>query len=169
MVTLAWLAAAVLGLTTAGAWFGPSAGAADLRRAYDDAVRAYQAIKRAPVVPGHRTRWLLIINRFSRIYTADPRGPLADRAMYRLGQAYTELYRRYRRRTDLEHALDAYRRLVMRFPLSRLGDDAQYMIGHIQENLVKNDVKAFREYLKVELLFPRGDMVARARERLKII
>ncbi len=162
--------AAVLALLCLAPWAGRTAVARQgLMAQYKQAVRAYLAIKKTPATPAFRERWRRIINRFERIYKAEPQGPLADRAMFRLGHAYLDLYQRYRKRSDLDHSLDAFRRLVMRFADSRLGDDAQYMIGYINEFLLKNDLKAFREYLKVELLFPKGDMVPRARERLKVI
>jgi N-acetylmuramoyl-L-alanine amidase len=162
--------AAVLAALCLGGWPGRTAAAPrNLRAQYGQAVKAYLALKRAPATPALREQWLRVIRRFEHIYTADPYGPLADKAMFRLGHAYTDLYRRYLKRSDLDQALDAFRRLVMRFADSRLGDDAQFMIGHIHEYLLKNDLKAFREYLKVELLFPKGDMVAPARERLKVI
>ncbi len=87
--------------------------------------------------------------------------------LFRLGRLNTLLYRVTAQPSVLEEAIDSFRRLINRYPLSSLADDAQYHIGQIFLDLKKDEVNAYAEFLKVEIKFPHGDMVPQARQRLR--
>ena len=93
--------------------------------------------------------------------------PEGARYLYRMGRLQTLLFKRNRRQTYLDQAIDSYRRLIKRYPGSSLADDAQFNIGLIYLNDRKEKVDAYVEFLKVEVEHPGGDMVPKARIKLR--
>lgn len=87
--------------------------------------------------------------------------------LFRVGRLHGLLHKKTGSQPHFDQAVDAYRRLIKRYNRSRLADDAQYNIGELYLVHKKNPVRAYVEFLKVELNHPGGDMVPAARERLR--
>jgi N-acetylmuramoyl-L-alanine amidase len=82
-----------------------------------------------------------------------------------MGRLHAEAYERFKRPLDMAQGMDALQRLTNHFPRSALADDAQFMIGQIYER--SGDFqRAYVEYLKVTVNFPKGDQVEAAKARL---
>ncbi len=95
----------------------------------------------------------------------DTAGSTLDRAFFLLGQCHHRLYDLDHSRTHLNLALENYRYVTLRYPRSTLADDAQYLIGILYLNL--DPKQAHAELSKVVYLYPSGDMVQRAQQRLE--
>ena len=109
--------------------------------------------------------WLSLADRFARIYTSDPRGPLADQALWWMARVRLGAFQQFKHAGDLHEAKDLYVRLTLHFPRSNLADDAQFRLGQMEEEA--GDLKAaYLAYLRVTVNHPRGDMVPRAKARL---
>ncbi len=115
----------------------------------------------------YRHHWLNCIQRYQKIYTLYPKSDEAAWALYHAARLYTGLYKYSRNSKDLEEAQGLFSRLVEEHPQHRLADDAQYHLGNIFYKYKKDAHQAYVEFLKVEIKFPSGDMVPKAREKLK--
>lgn len=107
------------------------------------------------------------LKRQKELYNQSAGLNIGARYLFRIGKLYTRLYQLNSKPTYLDEALDAYRRLINHYPNGRLADDAQYNIGRIYLDQLRDEVKAYIEFLKVELNYPQGDMVAPAQAELK--
>ncbi len=114
-----------------------------------------------------RHNWLRCIDRYKNIYTRYPKSDQAAWALYHSARLYTGLYTYSGRSKDLDDALRLHRRLVDDYGEHRLADDSQYLVGNIYYKYKKDPTQAYVEFLKVELKFPSGDMVAKAGKRLE--
>jgi len=158
IVTLLALAALVLCLAAAAP---AQQEEAVYRRVKDD----YAWLLKHPKAAAIYQNWQTLAERFSRIYTANPQGPLAPASLYWMARIHHQAYLRFKRKQDLHDAVDLCRRLIRHFPRSRLADDAQYRIGALYERA--GDLQqAYLEYLKVTTNYPRGDMAPKARAKL---
>ncbi len=94
----------------------------------------------------------------------DKEGKTLDRAHYLLAQCHHRIHDIDRSTRHLNLALDHYREVVSSFPQSPLADDALYLTGILYFH---SDPELSHAKLKsVERLYPLGDMVSRARQRL---
>ena len=116
-----------------------------------------------------RHNWLNCIKRYEKIYSRYPKSDEAAWALYFSGRLYTGLYRYSGRSKDLDQALAVYRQLADKYEKHRLADDAQYLVGMIYYENLNDATQAYVEFLKVEIKFPSGDMVPKAREKLKYL
>ena len=114
----------------------------------------------------YRNNWLRCINRYKRIYTRYPKSDQAPWAIYRSAKLFTGLYIYSGRSKDLEEALRLYRQVAYEYKSHRLADDAQYSIGRIYYQYRNDPTQAYVEFLKVEIKFPSGDMLPKARKML---
>ncbi len=114
-----------------------------------------------------RHNWLNCIKRYERIYTSYPKSDQAAWALYFSGRLYTGLYQYSGKSKDLDESLRIYKRLSEKYKNHQLADDAQYGIGRIFYEKKNDPTQAYVEFLKVEVKFPSGDMVPKARKKLK--
>jgi len=114
-----------------------------------------------------RHNWLNCIKRYERIHTKYPKSDQAVWALYFSGRLYTGLFQYSGRSKDLDEALRTYKRLAEKYRNHRLADDAQYQIGRIFYEKKNDPTQAYVEFLKVEVKFPSGDMISKARKKLK--
>ncbi|MFH1075529.1 MAG: N-acetylmuramoyl-L-alanine amidase, partial [Pseudomonadota bacterium] len=94
------------------------ASAPDL--AYSQAKEAYESLVRSSKKRNSRRNWLNVIAAFETAYKNNPKGALADDALYMLSNIYHELHGYSGKKTDLE-AAQKYRNLLLKkFPSSSL-------------------------------------------------
>ncbi len=120
----------------------------------------------------YRSNWLRCINSYKTIYTRYPKSVQVPWAIYHSAGLFTGLYTYSGRSKDLDEALRLYRRVVDEYKFHRLADDAQYLIGNIFYKYRNSPTQAYVEFLKVEVKFPSGDMLPKARkmmDRLTVI
>ncbi|MGD9124450.1 MAG: N-acetylmuramoyl-L-alanine amidase [Desulfarculaceae bacterium] len=158
------LLAAVVLLAMVACW--PRAAEAQPEQAVYKRARAdYHWLVNHPQARKVYHNWQSLKDRFARVYTANPQGPLASGSLFWMARIHKDAYAQFKRQQDFNEAVDLCQRLISHFPKNRLADDAQYMIGRLYEKA--GDPKhAYLEYLKVTVNYPRGDMLKRAKARL---
>lgn len=92
--------------------------------AYIRAKRDYVTFKSSSRTK-YRQFWLEHIDKFKKIYSDDPEGPMAAACLYMTGSIYQELHRYSGRKGDLYTSIDTYERLCKRFPESPLAKEAK--------------------------------------------
>ncbi|MEW5914366.1 MAG: N-acetylmuramoyl-L-alanine amidase [Thermodesulfobacteriota bacterium] len=154
--------AALLGLALL---LAAPAAAQEAKAIYDQARADFHWLMKHPRAQGVYQNWQSLADRFARVYTALPQGPLAPGSLLWMGRIHAEAWRRFKRDTDLYQAMDLFKRLCNHFPKSSLADDSQLMLAGLYEES-GNPQQAYLEYLKVTVNYPRGDMAPRAKQRL---
>ena len=139
--------------------------AQDEKAIYNQIKADYKWLVKTPKAGSVYHNWQSLAERFSRVYTSNPQGPLAPGSLYWMARIHEGAYERFKRVENLTEALDICRRLTRHFPKSRLADDAQLRIGRLLEASGKPK-KAYLEYLRVVMNYPNGDMKPLAEKRL---
>lgn len=168
---MSWTRALIflLGLALlAGAAFAAPVRAQDSKAIYEQARADYHWLMEHPKAQDVYQNWQSLAERFARVYTANPRGPQSPGALLWMGRIHAQAWRRFKREDDFDQAVDLYTRLVNRFPDSRLADDGQLMLAGLYEE-ANDPKKAYLEYLRVTVNYPRGDMASRAKKRLDVL
>ena len=114
----------------------------------------------------NRINWIICIHKYRTIYRLYPASPQAPWAIYHAANLYLNLYRYSGKKRDLDYAINLFKWLVERYPKHRLADDAQYKIGWIFYKYKHQLQKAYVEFLKIEIRFPKGDMLPKAKRML---
>ena len=135
----------------------------------DGANRCRKSLYASPKKMKFRHHWMKCIGRYEKIYDRYPGRDQAVWALYYNGRLYADLYRYSGRSKDLDQAVALYRRLADQYQSHRLADDAQYKVAQIFHEKMNDPTQAYVEYLKVEVKFSSGDMVPRARKKLKAL
>ena len=161
-----WFFCAVPVAGISSAWCASPTGPDILLKRADSCRKALYA---SAAKKKYRHHWLKCISRYKTIYSRYPASEAAVWALYHSARLYTGLYVHSGRQSDLDESLRFFRLLVKKYPRHRLADDAQYLIGRIYDRYRKNPAQAYVEFLKVEVKFPSGDMVSRARKRLQAL
>ena len=162
LLGLALILGLALGLALASAL---PALAEPTRSTYNRAKADYKWLMDHPEAREVYRNWQSLSDLFSQVYKSDPAGPLADKALYWKGRVAHGAYRKFKRKTDFNEALDIYRRLINHFPKSRLADDGQMVIAQMYED--EGDLQqAYLEYLRVTVNYPQGDQVPAAKKKL---
>ncbi|MBW1768404.1 MAG: N-acetylmuramoyl-L-alanine amidase [Deltaproteobacteria bacterium] len=114
----------------------------------------------------YRHYWSNCINLYRKVYGRYPKSDQAVWAIYQSAKMFKKLYRYSGRQQDLDDAIEQYRKLAEEYKDHRLADDAQYNIGKIFYSDKRNFTQAYVEFLKVDIKFPSGDMLPKARAML---
>ena len=114
----------------------------------------------------YRHYWSNCINLYRKVYGRYPKSDQAVWAIYQSAKMFKKLYRYSGRQQDLDDAIEQYRKLAGEYKDHRLADDAQYNIGKIFYSDKRNFTQAYVEFLKVDIKFPSGDMLPKARAML---
>ncbi|MDX1763179.1 MAG: N-acetylmuramoyl-L-alanine amidase, partial [bacterium] len=136
---------------------------------YQAAREDYHNLLESPTKRKHRDQWEKVIQAFEAISLRFPDSRRADDALYNAGQLTVKLHDISRSVRDTKEALRLYERLAREYPKSRYADDAQYMIGEIHRRVTGSTAEAYAAYEAVPRLFPGGDMVGKAKERLALL
>ncbi len=114
--------------------FCPAASwAVTARDKYHLAEACYKDLRNRQSKQKYRHHWLGCIRKFQEVYKHDPSGPWAAAGLYNAAVLYQSLYKRSGRRADELEALDAYQRIVKRFPNSRYRSKAAAGIASISK------------------------------------
>ena len=128
--------------------------------------RCRKSLYRSKKQKKYRVNWLRCIYKYRKIYRLYPASPEAPWAIYHSANLYLHLYRYSRKKQDLEKSLNLFRWLTEKYPSHRLADDAQFKIAWIYYKYKHDLQKAYVEFLKVEIRYPKGDMRVRAKRFL---
>jgi N-acetylmuramoyl-L-alanine amidase len=131
-----------------------------------DRVRAdYQRLNENPRMRHVYSNWQMLYERSARVYTADPQGENAARALWWMGRLRAESYENFQRQPDFAEGQDLLRRFTNHFPRHNLADEAQFSLGRLYEK-AGDKKQAYLEYLKVTANYPRSEKVPLAKKRL---
>lgn len=144
----------------------PNVQAADLDTAYRKARDAYAELQAAPRKQKFRSEWETVLGRFVQVYERDPAGAYAGEALFMAGKTLSGLYRVSQVDDDAWLAVTMFERVAREIPSSSLGDDALFLAGEILENSLAAPEEAYLRYQRIAESFPKGDMAARARQKL---
>ena len=134
-----------------------------------DRVRSdYQRVSENPRLRHVYQNWQILYDRCARVYTADPQGEQASRALWWMGRLRAGAYDNFQKREDFSAAQDLLRRFTNHFPRSPLAEDAQLSLGRLYERAGDKN-QAYLEYLKLTVNYPRGEKLAQAKERLDVL
>jgi N-acetylmuramoyl-L-alanine amidase len=147
----------------------PPAAAADSSAAYRKAQAAYAALQKAPKKQQQRSEWQKVLRQFVLVYERDAAGPKAAEALFMAGKTLAGQQRVSRIADDAWEAVAMYDRLARELPGSTLADDALLQAGELLEKPLGAPEEAYLRYQKVVNEYGRGDMAARARQRLKVL
>jgi N-acetylmuramoyl-L-alanine amidase len=136
------------------------------KRLLEEADRCAKAVYGSKDKIKYRHNWNACVEVYRDVAGRYPKSEEAPWALYRAGKMLEKLYGYSGREQDLDDAVELYRRVANDYMEHRLADDAQYKIGEIYYN-EKNDLtRAYLEFLKVELRYPKGDMKPKAQEMI---
>jgi len=113
-----------------------------------------------------RDEWSRSIALFRKVYSAYPDGAKSAEAVYMTGEIYKELYGRFHEKADRQNAIKIFRLLVKSHSYSSLADDALYLSGEIYRMDGRYE-KAVRAYTALLRWFPEGDMIEKAKARIR--
>ncbi len=113
-----------------------------IQRAYLHAQSSFQELLEDPERQEVRRNWIECIKEFRSVYIAEPKGPLADDALFMAAHMHAKLYEISRASQDRQEAVDYYQRLLNRFPESEYGSKASQSIAELngdgRENAGRN-------------------------------
>ena len=113
-----------------------------------------------------RENWIKCAGKFRKIYLAAPQSEYAPKCLFMLGKIHQRMFSRFKIKKDIEEAISSYDKTASLFRDNSLADDALWSIGNIY--LEKQEPKKAAEYFKkIVTEYPRGDMQAKASEKLK--
>jgi N-acetylmuramoyl-L-alanine amidase len=115
-----------------------------------------------------RDEWSRSIALFRKVYSAYPDGAKSAEAVYMTGKIYKELYGRFHGKADRQNAIKIFRLLVKSHSYSSLADDALYLSGEIYRMDGRYE-KAVRAYTALLRWFPEGDMIEKAKARIRTL
>jgi len=139
----------------------------DLEARYGEARREYQRLLGRLDVPENQVLFQKNIKKFEEILRDDTQQRLADRCLFMIAQSYHHLYDARRSEDDTKKALSYYKQVAVRFPQSPLADDALFLSGILLEG--HDPAEAYLEFSRVVVLFPQGDLTARARQKAEAL
>uniref|UniRef100_A0A831ZYK5 N-acetylmuramoyl-L-alanine amidase n=1 Tax=Desulfacinum infernum TaxID=35837 RepID=A0A831ZYK5_9BACT len=139
----------------------------DVDGRYAEARREYQRLLGRLHIPENQVLFQKNIKTFEEILRNDTQQRLADRCLFMIAQSYHHLYDARRSEDDAKKALGYYKQVAVRFPQSPLADDALFLSGILLEG--QDPAEAYLEFSRVVVLFPQGDLTARARQKAEAL
>lgn len=140
--------------------------AGDAEGDYQRAKEGYRQLLDSSKKQLYRHNWQKVIDRFLAVEKAYPGHRRAPDALYMAGKASEGLYRVSRVDKDARQAAGFYDRLVSKYAGDSLADDALFLGGKLQEEVLKDFNAAYERYLRIVERYPGGDMAAGARSRV---
>jgi N-acetylmuramoyl-L-alanine amidase len=131
---------------------------------YEKARSTYQSFFKSKKKMHRRDKWVFVIQKFELVYKKYYPSNEAYKAIFTMGSLYERLFLISRRKSDLDEALQAYKKTINQFKPGNLTDDALYRRGEIFFSREKYDT-ALNSFNKVSNLTPKGDLVEKAESR----
>ncbi len=134
---------------------------------YASAAAAWRALLIDAKAASQRDKWLELEERFLEALAKDPQGATAPKARFQAARCREELALRSFAEKDWRGAVSHYERLAKEFPRNNLADDSLYRAAFIQARRLNEAPAARRNAETILALYPKGDMIANARDLLK--
>ncbi len=133
---------------------------------YAKAQKCYYELKGSSAKQAYRDHWIQCIDRFLKVYKAEPASVSAYNALFTTARLYHELYQVAKRTSDRDQALHFYYKVISEFKDGRLTDDALFHQGQILKSK-KQIAEARASFEKILKYFPEGDQARKAKEELQ--
>ncbi len=134
---------------------------------YNSIRNDYHQLLKSAEKQRQRLNWEKIIRRFDLYLEQAPKAADADRALFMKARTWDGLSLVSGGKEDAREAVQQYLEMVDRFPESSLADDALYAAGQISEQRLQDKGSAYRYYAWLVEQMPQGDMLTKAKERLR--
>ncbi len=115
----------------------------------------------------YRHHWEKCMSIYKKVYSQYSESEQAPWALYREARMFTKLFAFSGQDSDLNQGIEHFRKLTEEYPGHRLADDAQYRIGEIYYEILKDNSQAYVEFLRVDIRYPSGDMRPQAKAMLE--
>src|SRR3954468_19413122 len=125
--------------------------------AYQEARRAYYALKADSKRRQYRHQWLAAVDQFEAVAKAYPDAEKAPDALYTSAELLSDLSHLSMLPEDLQQAVADYRRVMEKHPKHRLADDAALMLARIYAQRLDQPEQAQQILAQAEKQLPRGD------------
>ncbi len=139
----------------------------DAKTMYAQAKKHYDSLSNDSKFRRNKAAWEDVIAQFRKVYLAFPEdNNTAPKSLWMLGRCYEEMYGWTGQKSLLDEAILRYSTLTEKFPQNTLADDALMAVARLHEIKNENDA-AIAAWRQVVLNYANGDMVARAKEKVK--
>ena len=125
--------------------------------AYEEARRAYYALKADAKRRQYRHQWLAVVDRFEEVAKYYPDAEKAPDALYTSAELLSDLSHLSMLPEDVQRAAADYRRVMEKHPKHRLADDAALMLARIYAQRLDQPEQALQLLIQAEKQLPRGD------------
>ncbi len=142
-------------------------GSSPAETAYKAAKKKYVVMRISESEVKIRDNWIDVIDTFLSVYLEYPDSEKGDDSLYMVGRLYEELYEQSKNRNDLNRAIEAYEKLIQKYPKSTLADDARFKIANVYRYGLKDLASAYSNFDTVVKKYPKSDMRPKAEEQLK--
>ncbi|NBD11083.1 MULTISPECIES: N-acetylmuramoyl-L-alanine amidase [Corallococcus] len=129
----------------------------EAEEAYQQARRAYYALKDDSARRKLRHHWLNVVHRFESVASRFPKSDRAPDALFTAGDLLQELSRISFVEEDLQSAITDYSKLVEAHPKHRLADDAALALARIHVNRLDKPEAARKVLTESLSTNPKGD------------
>jgi N-acetylmuramoyl-L-alanine amidase len=142
---------------------------ASSKKLLQEADRCAGSLYRSKGKMKYRQHWATCLEAYRDVAARYPKSEEAPRALYKAAGMLVKLYGYSGKEQDLDDAIELYRRVANDYLHNRLADDAQYKLGDIYYNEKDDLTRAYLEFLKVDLRYPKGDMKPKAQKMIEKI
>ncbi len=118
------------------------------KQQYIRAEKAYATLKKNARHQKYRDKWLACIENYQKVYRLDPSGPWAAAGLYKSGLLFLELHARSYLDADRQEAVDAFQRVVQRFPRSRYTPKSRSKLADLEKPAARPKTSAAARHLK---------------------
>ncbi|WP_234990774.1 N-acetylmuramoyl-L-alanine amidase [Paucidesulfovibrio gracilis] len=133
---------------------------------FNEAYREFHSLAKDTKRKRFRSHWEDVEALFNAVYSRNPKGEYAPKALYYNGRVYEEMGAVSFVDSDYAKAVDYYHRAAERFPTHTWIDDCLYRAGVLLRDKLDNPAGAHRDFLAVVREHPDGDMRERAQRAL---
>ena len=152
----------VVFLCGGGVFWPDISEAVTARERYYQSEACYRDLRGNAQKRKYRDNWLQCIEKFQSVFQLDPDGPWAAAGLYMSAELYRELAKYSGKQSDLNEALDSYRRIVKRFPDSRYRQKAESAIRAVAPQDVSTQASKDTNLQKSQPFKPSTDAARKA-------
>ena len=118
------------------------------KQQYYRAEKAYATLKKNARHQKYRDKWLACIENYQNVYRLDPSGPWAAAGLYKSGILYVELHTHSYLDADRQEAVDAFQRVIQRYPKSRYTPKSRSQLADLDRPPARPEKSAAARHLK---------------------
>ncbi len=117
------------------------------KQQYYRAEKAYATLKKNARHQKYRDKWLACIENYQNVARLDPSGPWAAAGLYKSGILYVELHTRSYLDADRQEAVDAFQRVIQRYPKSRYTPKSRSQLADLDRPSARPEKSAAARHL----------------------